>query len=390
MIKTGDEIIERASPEAIELMSALRSGKIDEDQITAEQRRSIQNYQDKVSRANMYYDDAQTRFRTMYERAAKYKSELKNDAEKKHYQDTDKSLEAVRKIWTLGGEAEEKARAERDHYSMAKISREIVNDSVNTLSGIKAPQLYMPVSEFALKQAPKTIGNVAYQAYDKFKESTPIIAVENIVPNMLFSRADSLIQLVKESRKQFVKNAVKDGMREEKAEKEAKKLIGATWDIAHINLLRRSGFSEKEVIEETKKIAPYIKKVHIADNFGLEHSDLPPGMGTAPIKEMLGAIKQSGFDGKSIVECGSFVGAFKTSAVPYMFEALGSPIYTPQGGAPFWGQARGLYGESPVSYGTTFPEQHFSMYGSGFSSLPSSLGGQGPGKQSRFSGAPME
>jgi len=42
-----------------------------------------------------------------------------------------------------------------------------------------------------------------------------------------------------------------------------------------------------------------------------------------------------------------------------------------------------------AGYGTMLPEQNFSMYGAGFSSLPMELGGQIASKDSRLSGTPM-
>jgi sugar phosphate isomerase/epimerase len=396
MVKTADEIMERAPKEAQIYLEGLRSGKIEPEQLTEDKRKIIQQYQETLSRAKLYQQDAQTRFRTLYEWAVKYKPkpEGKTEEEQKSIERLGNATKAISRDWigfTEGVKELEKKEEPIDLTMHYKAERALLLDSVNKLSdrSIATPELNMPVTEFALTQAPNTIATVALKAYKQFGETTPIIAVENIAPNMVFSRADTLIDLVKKSRNEFVTKAVASGIKEEKARKEAEKLIGATWDIAHINLLRSKGFTEKEIVEETKKIAPYVKKVHIADNFGMEHSDLPPGMGTAPIKQMLEQIEKAGFKGKSIVECGSFVGQFKTSPVPYMFEALGAPIYTAQGG-PMWGQAAGMYAESPMSYGVMFPEQHFSMYGAGFSTLPTSLGGQVPGKQSRFSGAPME
>jgi sugar phosphate isomerase/epimerase len=73
---------------------------------------------------------------------------------------------------------------------------------------------------------------------------------------------------------------------EAKAEKEAEKLIGITWDVGHINMIRRFGYSEKDVIKEAGKVAPMLKHVHLSDNFGLEHTELPMGMGNVPIKEI--------------------------------------------------------------------------------------------------------
>jgi sugar phosphate isomerase/epimerase len=391
MLKSADEIVARAPPEGAVYAQELAEGKITKEQLEREGKiGALNSYRAVQDRAKLFYSDAETRIRTLYDWASKYKSEEAKEV-------TNHVLGKLSEKWTPYVEAETlkhiRARKEGKPYLInpedLQKQKDILISSVNAFSQLPPPNLYMPVTEFALTQAPNTIATVALKAYKQFGETTPIIAVENIAPNMVFSRADTLIDLIKKSRSEFVTKAVASGMREEKARKEAEKLIGATWDIAHINLLRSKGFTEKEIVEETKKIAPYVKKVHIADNFGMEHSDLPPGMGTAPIKQMLEQIEKAGFTGKSIVECGSFVGQFKTSPVPYMFEALGAPIYTAQG-APLWGQTAGMYAESPVSYGVMFPEQHFSMYGAGFSTLPTSLGGQVPGKQSRFSGAPME
>ena len=57
-----------------------------------------------------------------------------------------------------------------------------------------------------------------------------------------------------------------------KAKNVAKQMIGATWDVGHINMMRKKGYSEKDVIKETKEIAPFVKHVHLSDNFGLDHT----------------------------------------------------------------------------------------------------------------------
>ena len=46
-------------------------------------------------------------------------------------------------------------------------------------------------------------------------------------------------------------------------------------------------FTEKDVVKESEKIAPFVKHVHLSDNFGLEHTELPMGMGNVPMKEIL-------------------------------------------------------------------------------------------------------
>ena len=71
-----------------------------------------------------------------------------------------------------------------------------------------------------------------------------------------------------------------------------------------------------------------------------------------------------------------------------MLEAMGSPLYSAIA-EPTWKTAYGQMGTYSSGYGPFLPEQHFSIYGAGFASLPTELGGQIPGKQSRFSGTPM-
>ncbi len=253
-------------------------------------------------------------------------------------------------------------------------------------------QFYKPVEEFALGHASDTFSNLALKSYKQFKDSAPIISLENESPDTAFGRAEQLKTLVQESRKKFVEKAVNSGMREGEAEEIAEKMIGVTWDTGHINLMQRTGYNKKDVVKETEKIAPFVKHVHLNDNFGLEHMDLPPGMGEAPLEEIRAELEKKGFMGKSIVEGGNFVSQFKISPHPYALEALGSPIYSPVNSldGPTWRDAKGMYGSANMGYGPIFPEQHFSMYGAGFSGLPSSVGAATPGKQSRFSGAPIE
>ncbi|MBI5148869.1 sugar phosphate isomerase/epimerase [Candidatus Pacearchaeota archaeon] len=252
------------------------------------------------------------------------------------------------------------------------------------------PQTYAPVEDFAVEKATKTLGNVAFNAFKKFGEHTPLINIENLYSGMAFSRAEDLKRLIEGTRNQFVQQAVSSGMlKEAEAKRMAEKFIGVTWDLGHLSMMRKGGYTEKHLIEETKKIAPYVKHVHLADNFGFTDSHLPPGMATIPHKPLLTELEKAGFKGKTVIEAGAFVQHFKTSPHPFALEGLGSPMYAAYM-QPFWNQARATYGGYFAGYGTMLPEQHFSMYGAGFSGMPTELGGQMPGKQSRFGGTPME
>ena len=59
--------------------------------------------------------------------------------------------------------------------------------------------------------------------------------------------------IVKASQNKFVQKAVKDeGLSEREARRQAEKLIGVTWDVGHINMLKKYGFENKDVIKETQ------------------------------------------------------------------------------------------------------------------------------------------
>lgn len=79
-------------------------------------------------------------------------------------------------------------------------------------------------------------------------------------------------------------------MDKEKAVEAANNHIGVTWDVGHINMIRKFGYDQSDVVKETKKVADMVKHVHLSDNFGFEHTELPMGMGNVPTKEHLEAI----------------------------------------------------------------------------------------------------
>ena len=262
-----------------------------------------------------------------------------------------------------------------------------LNEGINLLSSITAPQLFRPLKEFGYEKASETFGNVAYKAFKQFKEHTPIISIENPPAGMGMSSGEDLKKIVEMSRKQFIEKAKTDGMSEEKAKEEAEKLIGVTWDVGHINMIRKQGFTEKDVIEESRKVADVVKHVHLSINFGLAHPELPMGMGNVPTKKILDLKK--GFEkAKKIIETGGWFQDFKTTPFRETLTAFNSPVYGMKMG-PYWGSTAGRSGSYFSGYGRVLPDQHFNMYGAGFSQLPVELGGQMSGTN-RLSGSPAE
>ena len=256
------------------------------------------------------------------------------------------------------------------------------------------PQVYKTLDSFSRDKTTTTFANVAFNAYKKFKDSAPIISVENPPVGAAFSRGEDLKNIVEESRKKFVELAVKKGISESEARKQAEKLIGATWDVGHINMLRKHGFEKKELIKETEKVAPFVKHVHLSDNFGFEHTELPMGMGNVPIKEIMEKLGEKGFKGKQIVEALSWWQHFSPGGKqnpPFAptLRAMGSPIYAAEM-APYWNQSAGLQQGYLSLQGATLPDINYQTFGTGFAQLPTELGGQQGGAGNRMSGRPME
>jgi len=386
--KEADEILNRAIPELSPI-----SKKLEKGQITKKDMEEYAKPFQEIERADLFLEDVETRFRNMYSDAYKYSD--------------DKQREKLRKIGKEWAEATEKMKEMGEKLENGEISKEefiierermkiketiekskLLDQTINQLGGVRAPEMFVPVEEFATEKAGKTFANVAFEGYKKYGDKAPIVSIENLYSGMAFSRADDMKKLIEKSKEEFMIKATKEGYSKSAAKKAADNLIGTTWDVGHLNMMRKQGFEKKDIIAETKKIAPYVKHVHLTDNFGFSDSHLPPGMGNVPIKDIMKELEKKGYEGKGIVEAGGWAQHFKSSPHPQVLQALGSPIYS--SGGPYWNQIQGTEAGYFSGYGTFLPDKHFSMYGAGFEQLPVELGGQVQGKQDRFSGAPMQ
>lgn len=384
--KEADEILDRVQPQLQPFFDKMEK----KEEISEEEMKIYRPALEQLDRASLFLDNVKTSFKTLYDQAIKYHDTTDRRIEKV----TGEVLGNISKEWQkLAKEArdiEEKGREEAMRYKPQYTLKQsqLLDRSLSQLKILPSPQLFEPVEKFTKEKASQTLGNVAFKAYDKFGEKAPILSIENPPYGSALARAEDLKDLIEMSRQRFKEKLMEEkNMSAGQAEEAAKKLIGATWDTSHISMMRKQGFKEEKLTEEAKIIAPFVKHVHLNDNFGSTHTDLPPGMGTVPIKDILKEFEKEGFKGKKVFEGGGFFQHFQTSPHPYVLEAMGSPLYGMMA-APYWNQAAATYGSYFAGYGTMLPEQHFSLYGAGFSGMPSELGGQIPGKQSRLGGTP--
>ena len=321
--------------------------------------------------AESYLQDLRQQANAFFSKAYKYGTQQQKDELVKLNEQFKKSLDEARGNPFLHAEA------------MSQLIQSLKQEEY-------IPNMYIPVEEFAAEKSSQTFGHAAFEAYKKFKDKAPLLVIENPPAGGGLSTSEGIKAIVEKSREKFVEAAKKEGMSESEAKKQAEKLIGVTWDVGHINMLRGQGYSEEEVIKETENVAPYVKHVHLSDNFGMEHTELPMGMGNVPFKEMLANLGQKGFEAKKIIEAGNWWQHFKTSPFQETLEATGSPIYSMKM-APYWAQAAGLYQGYFSGFGQMLPQVNYETFGAGFSRLPAELGGQSPGAQGgRMSGRPME
>jgi sugar phosphate isomerase/epimerase len=364
----ADRIIAETAPLLNPILKEIQSKNINPENLTDEQKLIINKYSSRYNNAKEQLEDMHTHLSSLFDKAYKYGS----DSDKKILKDVAKDF----------------------GKNITKNGADIVQHS-NALQGFMEglrqvePVVFKSAEKYALEKSHETFGNAAWSSYKKFGDKAPIISIENPPAGMGLSRAKNVKEMVKGAREQFINNAVTKGMSKKEAEKKAEKLIGATWDVGHINQLRQFGFTSEDIIKEAEVIAPYVKHVHLSDNFGMENTELPMGMGNVDLKEIMKKLGKKGEKARKIIEAAHWWQHQQTSPVGVSFEALGSPMYS-MNMAPYWNQSIGLQQGYFEGYGQMLPPMHYETFGAGFSQLPTELGGQRQGGGGRMSGRPME
>lgn len=373
--ESAERIMQDVAPAFITRYIQLNSGQINQNSLIPGEMEQFK----KISSAQAYLNEAERTANALFDRAYKYGSE-----HQKH---------VLKKIAENFGKITGRENGGKELDVQKVFNPRVQSDALFQLrSDLEKtrPELYKSAEKYALEKSNETFGNVAWQSYKKFKDKAPIISIENPPAGFGLSRAEDVRDMVTGSRKQFVKNAMQEGMNKNSAEREAEKLIGVTWDVGHINQLRKFGFSGEDIVKEAEKVAPLVKHIHLSDNFGMENVELPMGMGNVDLKEVMEKLGEKGEKARKIVEAAHWWEHHKTSPIGATFEAVGGPIYSTSE-APYWNQALGFQqGYFGGLEGNWLPPVNYETFGTGFSNLPSELGGQRAGGRSRMGGNPME
>ena len=356
--------------------------------------KSVQaNSYNQMRRAGLFLDNAELSFKSTFGQAYKYGSDKQKEELEKLANNYTKKLEVVGSmVWSpyerqklLDGAIVK--LQELTSGASEKDGKMVRDDDFGT------PGVWELTEDFAMGEAAKTFGNLAAKSYDKFGKKAPVLAIENMFQGMAFSRAEDMRELIQKSRSNFVEHLTEGGMGEKAAEKLAEDKLGVTFDVGHMNIMRKKGFTEKDVVEQTKLISKdksMVKHLHLTDNFGYADTHLLPGMGNVPIKAMMEELEKTGRldEMKKVVEASGLVQHFKKLPHSMALAAFGSGIYGMKNG-PTWNQAIDMQGSYFGGYGTLNPQTHHQYFGAGFTTMPVELGGQMQGGQSRFGGTPM-
>ncbi len=179
---------------------------------------------------------------------------------------------------------------------------------------VERQQHIIPIKDYAVKKSADTIARAGMFAMAKshhMKTPEPIfVAPENIFAETYGSHPQELKTLIVESRKSMAQQLEKmHGYDRESAQKLAQDHIKATFDTGHSYTWRKyfAGDPNKSIAENDKSFNKWlldqveqlvsegiIGHVHVSDNFGYEDEHVDPGMGRAPIKEMIERFKKGG------------------------------------------------------------------------------------------------
>lgn len=369
-----DEILQQWAGSARPILEGLQKKEFDANQLDPSAMNTLSHFEN----ARSAMEDLNLNAKTIFHKAYKYGNK--------------EQRKALTKISENYANQLKKTRGDPLGTSMAV---------QNLLEGLDrpelAPEIYKPIEEFARDKTAKTFANTALHAVRKHKDKAPMINIENVYPGTIFSSGEEMEKLIKASRQQFVEQAMKKtsegglGMSKSAAMRQAEKTIGMTLDVGHWNIGKKYGLTDKDIVEDVKKVSKYVKHVHLTDNFGYGDSHLSPGMGNVPIKEIMKEMEKAGYGGRQIVEAGGLINQFRTSPTTYNLAGLGAPIF--EGGGNYWNQTEGLFtGGYSGGFGEILPSMSYQMFGAGFSQLPQELGGNAHGGAagSRMSGRGME
>lgn len=371
--ESADKSIDKIFPAIKPIYSRLVTGQISPDQLQPEHIELI----DKLKVGQIHLQDARLSLNSVFEKAYKYGTEESRKKLKEISENFAKEIGANYDEKDFNKLSKEKQMEILNNQIDLQHQSKIIQQTAEALRNFN-PQLFQRVEDFAIDKASETLKNVALHAYDRSKELkivAPQLSIENLYQGLSFSQTEDVAKVIEKTRKEFQLSLMNErGLSSTEAQKQAEKMIGATFDVGHLNLSRKHGFTEEDMKKEAQAIAKYVNKVHLTDNFGNVDTHLPLGMGNVPVELLLDALGDAGKNAVKINEIGGYTMNFGKVAYAETLGAFGSPIYS-SGDGPYWSQTTGFQQSYSTGFGSFLPQINYETFGAGFSGLPQELGG---------------
>ena len=213
--------------------------KGDFEKLPEEFRPYLSSMSRELDHANIFLRDSYNMLRELYNRV--YKEATQEDKEKLN-------------SFSSKYKQEIEAGIEKNPEKMKKFA-DMIEEGVKVFSRIKSPHLFQPLNNFLIEKNSETFSNVALNAYKKFGNNAPIVSIENPPAGTALSKGQEIKELIEKSREKLRDKLMKEkSLSKSEAEKAAEKLIGATWDVGHINMLRKYGYDKGDIVKETEII----------------------------------------------------------------------------------------------------------------------------------------
>ena len=300
--ESADRILSEVYPIAGEYYHQLQQKKINFNQLTPGQREQILSLQT----ANSHIHQAELSVHNLFNKAYQYAGKTEDEKEKirnqlkKFSEEYERNLHGgytLKELEKLKDEEKQRiAASARNDLRNQSYAIQNLAENLRSLNNSKYNVgMLQDIESFSIDKASDTFSNVALYAYEKKKDKAPALSIENLYQDIGFSQGEDLKNLVETSRKKFVDKLVNEKkVSKNKAEQIASKLIGVTFDVGHLNMSKKFGYTDEDLVKEAKKVSHLVNKVHLTDNFGFNDTHLPPGMGNVPFEALLEALGEEG------------------------------------------------------------------------------------------------
>jgi len=194
----ADELLEKSKPFIEHLIEEIETGKFKEEdfKFSPDLQRAYRHYEN----AQAYLHDIHAQASSLFSRAYEFGNEHQREILKAYSENFGKNIKKA----SIPNPLSKNKEPLPNPFVQAQAMHELIH-------GLKriTPEMNVPIEGFAVEKSAQTFGNAAFNAYKKFKDKAPVLVIENPPAGFALSTGEDIKNIVEESMKQFVENAIK-------------------------------------------------------------------------------------------------------------------------------------------------------------------------------------